>query len=387
MQIRKITGLTVVLALAAFTAAGCGNSIPKNSICSVNGDAIAKSDYNTLVNQAKKSYTTQGQKFPKQGTREYDDLKKNAVNYLIEQKLYAQQADKLGVTVKDKDVTKRLDQLKKSFFKGDEKKYTAELKKQGVTEKEVKENLRQQLLTERLYNKVTKNVTVSDAKAEAYFKENPTQYQTPESRQVAHILVKTLPEANKIYAQVKGGDKVKFAALAKKFSQDPSSAQQGGVLTVNKGQTVPEFDAESFKLNVGEISKPVKTQFGYHIITARGPIVPAKKQAFNDVKATIKQTLSQEQKTKRMQEWRDTLRKKSEKDVNCLKSYPWTQTVKSTATTPPASSTPPASAPTSGAKTGSTKGGSTPAPAPAGAPTGTSTETGTTATTTKAPKK
>lgn len=343
MQLRRILGTGTALLLAAFVAAGCsaGNSIPENAICTVDGDPIQKTDYKRIIDQARKNYKTQGQKFPKSDSPEYKQLKNQAVDYLIEQELFAQQADELGVKVMQKDVDKRLKQLKESFFKGDKSAYKKELKKQGLTEKEVKDNIKQQLLTEKLFEKVTKTVKVSDAKAQDYFKKNPAQYKQPEQRDVAHILVKKKGDADKIYSQVKGGNEAVFAKIAKKQSQDPSSAQNGGKLTVSRGQTVPEFDKLSFSMKKGEISKPVKTQFGYHIITARGDVKPESKQKFSEVKAQIKQTLEQEQRSKRMQDWRTDLRKDAEENVDCKKGYVWTQTATAKTTDKPPAGTPP----------------------------------------------
>jgi len=119
---------------------------------------------------------------------------------------------------------------------------------------------------------------------------------------------------------------------------------------------VPEFDKKAFSLRVGEVSPPVKTQFGYHVITARGPVKPESKQKFSEVKSQIKQTLEQEQRSKRMQDWRETVRKKAEDDVNCKKGYTWTQTVTATtSSTPPPTATPPSSEPEAGDKASTTK--------------------------------
>lgn len=335
MHFKRLLGSALAIGLAALIATGCGGGIPENSICTVDGDPIAKKDYQRIIDQARKNYKSQGQPFPKKTSPEYKQLKNQAVDYQVEQTLFKQQAKKLGVKISEKEVNKRLKQLKSSFFKGDKDAYKKELKKQGLSEKEVKDNIRQQVLSEKLFEKVTKNVKVSDEKAEKYYKENTAQYKQPESRDVAHILVEKKADADKIYAQVKGGDEKVFEKIAKKQSKDPSSAQNGGKLTVSKGQTVPEFDKLAFSLKEGEISKPVKTQFGFHIITARGAIKPASQQKFKEVKDQIKQTLEQEQRSKRMQDWRTDLRKDAEEKVDCKKGYVWTQTATNTVEPPP----------------------------------------------------
>lgn len=80
-----------------------------------------------------------------------------------------------------------------------------------------------------------------------------------------HILVKTENEANNLKQEIEGG--ADFADLAKKHSQCPSGKQGGSLGTFRKGQMVPEFDRVVFSdLPVGEVSEPVKTQFGYHLI-------------------------------------------------------------------------------------------------------------------------
>ncbi len=343
MRMRKLVGTGCTLALAVLIAAGCsgsvGGGIPKNAICTVDGDPIAKSDFNRIISQARKNYESQEQDFPKKSSPEYKQLQNQGVDYLIEQQLFAQQAEKLGVKVTDKAVNKRLKQLKKSFFKGNEKQYKAELKKQGLTEKEVKDNIRQQLLSEKLFEKVTKKIKVTDKKAKAYYEDNPGQYKQPESRDVAHILVKKKADADAIYAQVKGGDAKKFAALAKKKSEDTSSAVNGGELNISRGQTVPEFDKAAFALKKGAVSKPIKTQYGFHVILAKGDVKEARQQPFKEVRTQIKQTLLQEERSKRMQDWRDDIRKDAEEQVKCKKGFVWTQTVTETEE---ASPTPPA---------------------------------------------
>jgi parvulin-like peptidyl-prolyl isomerase len=118
---------------------------------------------------------------------------------------------------------------------------------------------------------------------------------------VRHILVTKKALADDLYAKLKTG--ASFAALAKKYSKDPGSASNGGKLTISKGQTVPEFDKTAFKLKNGELSQPIHTQYGYHIIQALSAIKPSKTTPLSQVQASIKQQLEQQQKNDLMTKW------------------------------------------------------------------------------------
>jgi peptidyl-prolyl cis-trans isomerase C len=107
---------------------------------------------------------------------------------------------------------------------------------------------------------------ISEDDIKARYEKDVTGYVAPEEVHARHILVKTEDEANAILKELAaGGD---FQAIAKEKSQDPGSKANGGDLGFfAKGQMVPEFEAEAFALKPGETSaKPVKTQFGYHIL-------------------------------------------------------------------------------------------------------------------------
>lgn len=119
-------------------------------------------------------------------------------------------------------------------------------------------------------------ITVNPADLDAWYQQNQARYIEPEKRRASHILIAVsgkdaaadaaaLAKAQQVLKEVRaGGD---FAALAKKYSQDPGSARQGGDLGwALRGAYVQTFADKLFAMKAGEISEPVKTQFGYHII-------------------------------------------------------------------------------------------------------------------------
>ena len=370
MRIRSMFGLMTILALSAFVAAGCdapGKSIPKEAICTVNDKTVYKGTppkdekisrgYDEVLAQSKKSYEEQGQKFPEKGTEDYKRATERIVDLLIEQEVFQQEAEKLDVKVSEKKVKDRLDQIKQQFFGGDDKEYRKVIKQQGLTETDVLKNIRYQLLTEQIFKEVGKGVKVSDDEAEEYYEENKATYEQKESRQVAHILVKKKADADKIYEQVKGGDEKVFAKIAKAESDDTGSAQNGGLLQepVKRGDTVPPFEKAAFSLDTDEVSKPVKSQFGFHIIQPRSDITPKGQKTFDEVKAEIKATLEQQDQSEKMKDWREDVLKDAEKDTRCKKGYVWTRTQKTDTSTGGATApaqgegAPPAEAPAEGA--------------------------------------
>ena len=303
MKRAALLALLVVLA-------GCGGSsedVPADAVAVVDGQEIARSDYEALIAQAKKSYTNRKREFPAAGSQEFQTLRNQAVQYLVQREQFEQAAEDLDIEVTDKQVDARLDQVVKQYFGGDRKKYDTQLKQQGVTERQVREEIRSQLVSEKIFAKVTGKEAVTEAEIAAYYAKNKQQYSQPESRDVRHILVKTKKQADDLYAQLEnGGD---FAALAKKFSEDTGSKANGGKLTISKGQTVAPFDQTAFLLKKNAISKPVKTEFGYHIIQPLSETKPAKVTPLAEVKASIKQQLAQTQKNEAMTKWVDDLKK------------------------------------------------------------------------------
>ena len=125
--------------------------------------------------------------------------------------------------------------------------------------------IREQLLIQYAVNKAVAGAKVTDEEAKAFFDENPDQFVGQETVAASHILVDSEEKANEILGKIKAGE-MTFEAAAAEFSSCPSSQNGGSLGEFGHGQMVPEFDQACFAMEVGAISEPVKTQFGYHII-------------------------------------------------------------------------------------------------------------------------
>jgi parvulin-like peptidyl-prolyl isomerase len=291
----------VLLAAACGGGGGGGSSLSTEDAAVVGGDHITRATLDRRLAQAKCSYDLQKRPFPKAGSQEYQTIQQQILGNLVQRAELAQKAPSLGVSVTDAQVEKQLKQIKKQYFGGSEQRYEAELKRQCVNDAEVRNDVRANVLSDSIYKKVTTGASVSEAEVKAYYDSHQSVYTQPETRVVRHILVKSKPLADKLYSQLKNG--ADFATLAKKYSQDPGSKAQGGQLTISRGQTVPEFDKVAFSLKTGETSKPVKTQFGWHIIHADKDTTKSRTTPYTQVKGAIRQQLVQQKRSTALQAW------------------------------------------------------------------------------------
>lgn len=150
--------------------------------------------------------------------------------------------------------------------------------------KKVKENV----LKQYAIRKELSQITISDEEVEEYYKDNKLSFQKPEEVNASHILVDTKEEAEEIKNKIENGES--FEAAAKEFSKCPSKDQGGNLGNFSKGKMVPEFETAAFDMNKGEISDPVKTQFGYHLIKLNDK-QDSKINSYEDVKDNLKNQL------------------------------------------------------------------------------------------------
>ncbi len=142
---------------------------------------------------------------------------------------------------------------------------------------------------------------VSEAELKAAYEARASQYRVDEQRRASHILVQTEEEAAKLAAEARKNP-ARFADLAKQHSQDPGSAASGGDLGFfGRGMMVPAFEQAAFRMKEGEISAPVKSEFGWHVIRLTG-MQPAKARPFAEVRPELAAELARQQGARRFAE-------------------------------------------------------------------------------------
>lgn len=153
------------------------------------------------------------------------------------------------------------------------------------------ERLKVNILKQYSLSKLFSTITITPEETRNYYDENKEQFEQAESIRASHILVESADKANQIIAELQNG--LSFADAAQQYSSCPSNAQGGDLGFFTQGRMVPEFEEAAFALDTDEVSAPVETQFGFHVIK-----VTDKKESgitpFEEVQDQIQNMLAQE---------------------------------------------------------------------------------------------
>lgn len=227
--------------------------------------------------------------------------KEGFLSQLTEEKIYQYNADKKKIKVTDEDIDKKLKEQMDMYSKqyGSEEKLAEEIKKYtGFTLDEykkdvLKENLKIQIMVEKLQEAIIKDIQVTDEEAKTEYDKDKYSYTTEPNKLIfSHILVGTKEEADKVKKELDGGAKI--ADLAGKYSTDPGSKDNGGKYPdgLEYASLDPAFLEAALKLKPGKISAPVQGQNGFHIIQLHEK-KEFEKKPFDSVKEEVKKTLIQ----------------------------------------------------------------------------------------------
>jgi len=177
-------------------------------------------------------------------------------------------------------------------------------------------DIKDQLLIESLLKKkIAADSQLTDDAMRKYYDANKEKFKKEKEINTRHILLKTDEEAKQVMERLQKGED--FVELAKKYSIDPNAKASGGEIGFHpKGTLLPEYEAAAFKLTkVGQVTGPVKTQFGYHIIRLEGTKPPAY-VSFDEVKDFIKQQLVQDKQKELLEKYIEDLKKAAKITIN-----------------------------------------------------------------------
>jgi foldase protein PrsA len=345
----KLLCTATVLGLGALAATGCGNDVPPNAVATVNDAVIKKSefekwlgtaqasasqgakpvsyeppDYSKCVAAKKAQPVPKGQEqseaaLKKQCKQEYEQLKKQVMQFLVQAQWVEQEAKAQDIKISDAQVKKSFEDQKKQAFPTD-KAYQQFLKTSGMSEQDILFRVRLDQLQQKLTQKVTEEDTkVSDGDIKDYYDKNKQRFAQPERRDLLIILTKTKEKADAAKQALESGQPWK--EVAKKYSIDEASKAQGGKLPgVAKGQQEKSLDTAVFGAEKGVVSGPVKTQFGWYVFEVT-KVTPASQQSLDQSKEAIKNLLKSQKQQKSLDDWIKDFRERYKDDTDCASDY------------------------------------------------------------------
>ena len=292
--------LLATLAVSAVLFAGCGLKSGE-TIITVNDTKITQGQFDEMLDKQANNGMVKALGIDVKSDKNsfiYLLLKERVTNELFVKALLEQEMSKRGIEVSNKDVD---DAVKEIIDKlGSKDQLDTMLKDNGISASQFRKDLKEEVKMKKLAKELGSS-SVSDAEAKKFYNQNLDKFKRPERVRASHILISVNPEeiteivksdaknkslddnaikakvneeikakeakVNQLLAEVKK-DPSKFAKIAKENSEDTNSAIKGGDLGFfNAKEMVPEFSKAAFSMKPNTISdKPVKTQYGYHII-------------------------------------------------------------------------------------------------------------------------
>ena len=257
------------------------------------------------------------EQYKQQCETRYKQLLQQTATFLIRSTWLDKEAARQGVKVSDKDVETEFAKARVAAFPKAAD-FLAFMKNSGSQLADLQFRQRTQILQQRITEKITKDIKPpTDKDLQAYYQKNRKQFGTPESRKLQVILNSDKAQAAAGLAAVKSGQK--WSTVTKKFSDDPTTKDTGGVLRdVQKGQGEKAFDDAVFAAKKGQIVGPIKTSSGYYVFRVT-EITPENIQPFSKVKPQLASQLASENQQKTLTKFGLEYSKRWKKKTECVK--------------------------------------------------------------------
>lgn len=301
--------LVTLIFLLTFTIIITGCKV-KNVVVKGKGVEITKEEIDKRIKEIEKSQ--QLDKVPKELAEQIrKNIKDQAIESLVREKLLFSGAKNEGIVITNKDIKERLDQYKKMF--STEEEFEELLKAQGQTETSLKEVIKNQLLIEKLKEKLSRGkIKITEADIKKYYEENKEEFVVPDQVRARHIVVDKLEKAKEILAELKKG--ISFESLVQKHTVDNLTKSRGGELGWFSREMIfantPQFDEAVFKLKINGISEPLKTDLGYHIVQVLEKKAKEQK-SFEESKQIIQNMLVDQKAQEILEAWLEKLVKEA----------------------------------------------------------------------------
>lgn len=295
----------VALALAsllavAVLAGGCGPKVA----ATVDGQKILASQVDTEIAKMKKDHPQifEGENGKKMEKQFRDRILDNLVSNL----LVSQEAKRQGISASDAEIAAKLSMMQAQYHS--QKQFQDAIAASGSTIEALKERIRLQILTTRMIEEVTEEVTVTIADARDYYRVNKQVFKAAPTVRIRMIKVLDQKKAETLVARLKAG--ADFAALARANSIDPSKSK-GGDLGVKPVSSLPDEVVGSARVAPeGQVVGPIRGKDGIYIISVTKRF-GERQQTFEEVRDRIFQILKQEKQVRAFNDWIESLKKKA----------------------------------------------------------------------------
>jgi len=209
------------------------------------------------------------------------------LSQIVRRHVLGQEAEERDIEVTEAEIDEALEVIQADF--PSEEEFQAAVDEQGLTDDQLQDLLSDQITEDKLRAEIGSDLEPDDDELQSFYDQNVDSFRETEA---SHILIEQESQASKLATQLqkaKSGEVEKlFGQLAREFSEDPGSGEQGGDLGFfSSGQFVPEFEQAADELSLGEVSDPVQSQFGFHIIR----VTDRRFQSFEQVRDQIAQEL------------------------------------------------------------------------------------------------
>ncbi|MCX5692188.1 MAG: peptidylprolyl isomerase [Candidatus Omnitrophica bacterium] len=307
----KITVISIVFVMFGVLAQAA--TINK-FVAVVNDEVITQQDVDQLlaVLYAQYSQEYKGDEL----LQKMEQIKKDILNQIIEDKLVLSRAKELGIKVAESEINERLDYIKNGFSSEDD--FYKTLETQGVTIANLKDRYRDQIMMKKLVDyEVKSKISVLPSETNDYYEKHKDQFRENDKYRVKNILIKAKDEVSfelarvemeNIYNKLKEGEN--FDDLAKQYSQGPNAEKGGAMGYIEQGQMLEVLDKAIFKLKPGEFSEPVKSEIGYHVFKTED-IKYGKQASLEDVQKNLQMIIFQDKFKAQVNEWLSNLKKKA----------------------------------------------------------------------------
>jgi len=318
------TAKTIIALLSALTAsfalAACGGGGgsggdkslgPPNAVAiQVGAETITNGDIERRAMFLSTNPTSaQAVTAPAKDSKEFREFRLQAAEQLRDERVFGILATQCGkaCAVTEKEIDKQLTDIQDQQFAGSASQFDIALKARGISRADLRRSLKASQQEQRLTAREQDKVVYTDKEGLAYYKKNIAQYKLIAEKRISHVLVKTKPEAAAIRAEATPAN---FAALARSKSIDPAAKTPDGedLGSITGGGLLPELAAVAQQLKPNQISAPVQSQFGWHILLMRQ--VKARTRTYAEVKSEIEDQELQIKQAAAVQTWRDTVVKK-----------------------------------------------------------------------------